>query len=84
MKPDKDLNKNANDDEPNKPLMFTFDFLLFLLIIIIILGGIVTFSIVRHGLCARKDMQTTTQNNTTDLWVAFGGNPAFDLLNCKH
>lgn len=84
MNPEKDKNRDVNNEEPNRPLMITFDFLLFLLIIIIILGSVVTFSIIRHGLCARKDIQQTNQNSTTDLWNAFGGNPALDLLNCHH
>ena len=74
---------DQNQNEPNKPLMFTFDFLLFLLIFIIIFGGALVFSITLHGLCSRKHIVQTVFIPKTSLEQALGHDPSFDLLSCK-
>jgi len=75
MKPD--------SNEPNKSLMFTGDFLIFLLIFIIIFGGAVVFSITRQGLCNRKHIDEMVCIPKTNLEQTLGRNPSFNLLSCQ-
>jgi hypothetical protein len=72
-----------DSNEPNKSLMFTGDFLIFLLVFIIIFGGALLFSITRNGLCARKHINESVVVPKTSLEQTLGHNPSFDILACQ-
>ncbi len=67
----------------NSRIVITGDVLMFLLVFIVVFGIAIIFSITRHGLCVRKNIEEQVFVPKTNLEQVLGHNPSYDLLICK-